>query len=337
MKCICPCCLAEHIETQEEAIDFLCATCGHRWRTGNLPLNHYAACTGRNSGMPDIDNKHADRMADIDPLLRQDMRILEIGCAEGKFGNLVKKQLPVYYAGLEPSPDIEQAKAILDDVFQQPASAVNCPPFDLLLSFHVLEHIADIASEIACWKRLLTPSAHLVLEVPHRSGHPWLDNDRHPEHLHQFTQASLLLLLANAGLQAVKLSTGHFESPLYRDSLRVIARAIPQQHELARQRLARIHELLPAPFVILGLGGDFRNYVEPLLPQLNVTALCDNDPARNGERIGQYTVTSPYDPVSWQGQAVLVASVRHGQAIRQQLRALGVPDTMIIGIEHIYA
>lgn len=336
MKIACPCCRNVPAEGQEAQAEFCCPTCGHRWRTANLPPAHYAQCAGRNAGMPNIDAKYADRMRDVRPLLRRDMRVLEIGCADGCFGAMVKKQLPVHYAGVEPSPDAEQAGALLDEVFRQPASAIDTARVHLLLSFHVLEHIADIAAEIVAWRRLLQPAGQLVIEVPHRSGHPWLGNDRHPEHLHQFTEASLLLLLANAGIQASRMTTGHFESPLYRDCLRVVAQATPPPDVLTEQLLAHIDALLPGPFVVLGLGGDFRNYVEPLLPRLRIAALCDTNPARHGECIGAYRVT-PYDPVAWQGYPVLVASVRHGQAIRRQLRDLGVPDAAIIGLERIYA
>lgn len=336
MNSACPCCLSEYTVTRDNLDGFFCSICGHRWRNSNLPKMYYAECSGRNNGMPYVQKKYLDRMKDVLPLLRQGMRVLEIGCADGYYGGQVKAQLPLHYAGLELSPDAKQAEVMLDEVFRQPTCELQIPPFDLLLSFHVLEHIADITSEIATWRRLLKPDGRLVMEVPHRAGHPWLADDHNLEHLHQFTQASLLLLLNNAGLHATQLSTGHFESVLYRDSLRIVAEVSSVPTEMSKKILKRIDALLPIPFVIFGIGGDFHNYIEPWLSQLRAIALCDNDPAKHGEVIGSYRIAA-YDPITWRDCPILISSLRYGEAIRQYLRAHDVPDAKIVGLDRIYA
>lgn len=312
-----------------------CPACGHRWRDDRLPPGHYQDSRGRNDGANGAARKHAERLAGIAPLLRNGLRILEIGCADGTFGAQVKAAANVDYWGVELSQDAARAELRLDRVVRGTAAEVPPPAFDLLLAFHVLEHLADPGAELAVWRRLLTACGTLLVEVPHRAGHPLLDTDRHPEHLHQFTPASLAALFERSDFSLQTLSIGHFESALYRDSLRVTA-APARTAEARREALhACFVRLLPNPFVVWGIGGDFRNYVLPLLPRLDVAALCDSDTARHGETVGGHTVTA-YDAARLAGLPVLIASSRHAASIRDALIAQGIPATAIVDLEQIY-
>lgn len=208
-------------------------------------------------------------------------------------------------------------------------------PFDLLLSFHVLEHLQDIWAELIHWRRLLKPDGTLLMEVPHRAGHPLLTNDRHPEHRHQFSPASLAILLDRAGLQPTRITTGHFESAVYRDCLRIEAHIALTSTQKIEQLQARFAAHLPGPFVVYGVGGDFRNYVEFLLPYLPIAALCDTNPAYERKIIGKHRVVS-YDPSTLAGLPILIASTRHDNAIRQHLKRLGVSDEIIVSLTQIY-
>ena len=55
-------------------------------------------------------------MADISPLLRSGMRVLEIGCAEGSLGAMVRDSVAVHYTGIKLSEDATSAVS-LDDIF----------------------------------------------------------------------------------------------------------------------------------------------------------------------------------------------------------------------------
>ncbi|MCX8146155.1 MAG: class I SAM-dependent methyltransferase, partial [Azovibrio sp.] len=66
-------------------------------------------------------------------------RVLEVGCAEGALGEAIKTRFAVTYEGIELSQDAERAQAKLDRVYRTPAALTAAPPYDLIVSFHVLE------------------------------------------------------------------------------------------------------------------------------------------------------------------------------------------------------
>ncbi len=333
----CPCC-ASRAATQHKSPEPHCGCphCGHRWRLPPLPgaALDYAWMSGRNR-VPahHLQRKFRDRLATVAPLLRAGNLILEIGCAEGAFGAQVKALADVDYAGLEISRDAELAAARLDRVFHQPAARLAADGFDLLLAFHVLEHIADIRAELGQWRRLVAPAGALLIEVPNAAGHPLRDWDTHPEHLHFFTAASLSALLAHAGLSVESLSSGHYESPVYPDSLRAVARPALTAPEKTERLLDRIQSLLPGPFIVYGIGGDFRNCLLPILDRLPVVALVDSDPGRLGEKVSEARAVEAYDPARFAGLPILIGSMRHKEAIAERLRAAAVK---LVGLDDIY-
>jgi SAM-dependent methyltransferase len=301
-----------------------------------LSLSHYVASQGRNpSNERNLQRKLDDRLNSIAPFLTGGMRILEIGCAEGHLGARIKQVADVTYVGLEISADAAAAKERLDHVFQSVSANCHDAPFDLILAFHVLEHIPDVGDELRQWKRLLKPDGHLIVEVPNRSGNPLLERDAHPEHVHQFTPASLAVLLQGASFETRQLSTGHFESPTYPDSMRLIA-TVARSPEYRREQLrARFLACLGEKFVVYATGGDFLNYVAPLLPVLPITAICDTNPDRHGRSIGGFII-EPYNPSRMQGLPVLIASSPYKGEIASWLKSLGVPEADLHGLDEIY-
>jgi SAM-dependent methyltransferase len=335
----CPCCrqsatVATH-RLPEQHLE--CPACGHRWRTASVLPGDYENKSGRNR-MPahQLERKYHERMASIIPLLANATRILEIGCAEGDFGAMVKSRANVSYTGLEISCDAATAQTRLDKVLTRPAAELPAAEYDLLLSFHVLEHIVDIHAEIRHWLRQLTPAGRMLVEVPNAAGHPLREWDSHPEHLHFFSATSLCALLEHAGLAVDSLSAGHFESPIYADSLRVVARRRRTQEEQRAALLARFRQVLGASFVVYGIGGDFRNCVLPVLDELPVAALVDSDPQRAGEQVGRHIIQT-FDPARHSGLPILVSSLRFKDEICERLRAVLPASVKLVGLEDIYS
>ncbi|MCK9379674.1 MAG: class I SAM-dependent methyltransferase [Sulfuritalea sp.] len=274
-------------------------------------------------------------MADISPLLRPGMRVLEIGCAEGSLGAIVSQSIPVHYTGIEISEDATTAAKILDRVVRSPATMLVNEKFDLLLSFHVLEHVGDIAGEIGHWRTLLADQGRLIVEVPNQAGHPLLDLDPNPEHLHQFTPTSIAALLLHANFEIDRLESGHWESSVYSDSLRVLARPALNDEQRRTLLLQRFIDRLPEPFAAWGIGGDFRAYVEPLLDSLPVAALIDSDVQRHGERHGRLAVEA-YDQQRHASLPILVCSVRYREDILRDLAMLGIPSSRIVSLDDVF-
>lgn len=334
----CPCCAT--VATLPTSPTYAaCQRCGHRWRspTAQAGCDYYTSLVQRNDlQAPWFQRKTADRTAALAGLLTpQIRRILEVGCAEGTLGQAVKATHTVIYDGVELSQDWESACQKLDRVFVSPASQVEAVPYDLIASFHVLEHIAEPRSELQAWRRLLAPSGQVLVEVPHGAGHPLLTSDSNPEHLHQFTPTSLAMLLASQGFTCCQLSLGHYESPVYSDSIRVLAHVQQSASERRALLLERFHQRIGGPFVAYGIGGDFNNYVLPLADALPIQALADTAPTRWGRQAAGHTVVA-YDPQHHGAYPLLICSIKFGSSIRQHLLGLGISHERLIGLEEIY-
>lgn len=303
-----------------------CPHCGHFWRPTdtNITGKYYADLSGRNSlPIRYLTRKLNDRLKSLGPIIRNGMRILEVGCAEGALGHAVKALANVIYVGVEPSHDAQEAMEFIDEVHSTCNSLLaDGKLFDTVLSFHVLEHIPDPASEIRNWRRLIAEEGLLVLEVPNRSGHPYVINDQNPEHIHQFSIASIACLLNRCGFDITEMSGSHFESPAYTDSIRILAR--PIQSETIRQEslVKRFQTTLGDKFAIYGLGGDFNNYILPFIDRLPIAALLDSAPQRQGNLVAGI-LTTGYAVEKHHHLPILIASIRYEDAIMNTLQEFG--------------
>ena len=337
----CPCCAQRAPADPGTHEECTCPRCGHRWQRAPVDDRYYETQLARNDlGAPWFKRKLAERTQAVIALLDQTsgsnvQRVLEIGCAEGALGRAIKSHRDVIYDGVELSRDAGTAEKILDRVYRVPSPRIEASPYDLIVAFHVLEHITDPVGELVAWRELLAPDGVLMIEVPNRAGHPLLVTDRHPEHLHHFTTSSLVALLGACGFDPYQLSTGHYESPVYPDAIRAIARHPPRP---ARQRsllLERFRKRIEGPFVAYGIGGDYANYVQPLAADLELVALADSDPDRWGQSVGHLQV-GPYQSEKHGDLFILICSIRFATSIRQSLCRLGVPPERIIGLDEIY-
>lgn len=333
----CPCCGSAEILTRpQQRLIRRCNACGHQWQTQTAAANiDYHQLSGRNALDAAHQRKLDDRLGDITPLLFDNLRVLEIGCAEGSLATRVMACGTMQYCGIELSADALIAQEILPRVVRAPASTLRGEIFDLLLSFHVLEHIDDIVDEIKTWRELLSDKGALLLEVPNQAGHRLLEEDPNVEHLHQFTASSLCSLLQGAGFAIERLSSGHFESSVYSDSLRVLARPCLSAESKRSALVARFQQALPRPFAAWGIGGDFHSYVAPWIASLPLAALIDSNPARHGETFGAFSVEA-FDPTRHKNLLILVASSRFSAEIVRTAKACGVDADSLIFLDDIY-
>lgn len=335
----CPCCRGSL--TEKAGKWTRCIGCGHRWRpSDDVPAAHYQQLLARNDPASDaLRRKLQDRLDTLVPLLPQSgqsCRVLEVGCAEGHLGEALKAVRSIVYDGIEISRDADAAAMRIDTVFRHPAAEVRTETYDFVLSFHVLEHIPDPAAELIEWRRLLAPGGRMVLEVPHEGGHPLVVTDENAEHLHQFTGASLLCLLSGTGLEAEAFSRAHYESAVYTDSLRVTACVRESSNSRKARLVERFRQKMgDRPFLVYGIGGDFYNYVLPVMDQLPVQALLDSSAEKCGMKIAGHVIER-YDARHHEGQAILACSIRFGRDIVASLRALGIPDALIVTLDDIY-
>ena len=158
-------------------------------------------------------------------------KILEIGCANGKFLELCRSKFDVY--GIDISREqVRLAKERLGDtrVFHQAAGKLNFPEnqFDATLLFSLLEHEKAPKQLLKACFQTLKPKSPIIIKVPnygslgrwilgrHWSGYRW------PDHVNYFTRSSLTSMLQQCGFS--EISYPWWKNHLLTDSMWCIAR-----------------------------------------------------------------------------------------------------------------
>lgn len=153
-----------------------------------------------------------DIVAKIRPILRKDMKVLDVGCSAGHFLAALKGKVAVR-VGIELSKR-EAAFANRNlgfKVYSKQIEELVFPegPFDLVTALQVLEHVEDPLGFLFHLKRQLKPDGYLYLELPNLND-PLLSCYKVPgyadfyyrePHLSYFTKETLARLLAKAGLK----------------------------------------------------------------------------------------------------------------------------------------
>lgn len=329
----CPCCdgtdCREHIGRLSA---LACGSCGHVWRGTRAVSPDYAKQRMRTVQRNDhVIRRIAERLEFIGNVAPT-ARVLEVGCAEGHLGAALRQRWPmIRLIGIEPSEDAAVASQIFDSMHRVHLldADLDCAPFDLVMAFHVLEHIQDPYEACRWLVSVLDSEGRLIIEIPHGSGHRWVPEDCNPEHLHFFTLSSVSCLLYRTGAEVRIARSGGFESPLYSDSLRVEAvRQVTRDAKAVHIR-KRLQEMLIPGGAVWGLGGDFETYVRPYLPSKDSVVLVDSSPRTQETEIDGRRVRDPRTLGDAADRHVLIASYRYEAQIRRSALALGIlPDRL---------
>jgi 2-polyprenyl-3-methyl-5-hydroxy-6-metoxy-1,4-benzoquinol methylase len=143
-------------------------------------------------------------------------RVLDVGCAEGAFGDVLKKTRQIEVWGIEPTgPAAAKAKSRLDKVIEAPFDHdADLPPgiFDCIFFNDVLEHMPAPERALRCARTLLSPSGVIVASIPNVRSFPtiwqlmihaswdytdWGVLDR--THLRFFTRSSIVKMFQSEG------------------------------------------------------------------------------------------------------------------------------------------
>ncbi|MEW6378965.1 MAG: class I SAM-dependent methyltransferase [bacterium] len=214
-------------------------------------------------------------------------RALDIGCGRGQSLKILQQYGYECY-GTELSPFSARAAASLPGVHIFTHGLLDChfPDrfFDLVLVWHVLEHLPNPREVLGEIFRILAPGGILLLCVPNieslqarLSGSNWFHLDL-PRHLYQYNPSALNALLTSSGFHIVRCHTFSLEQGPFgllqsilnvigfpRDSFyRMVHRTLPDNHISFFSRLVQMEiSLLSMPLLIwlcglfsfLGQGG----------------------------------------------------------------------------------
>lgn len=201
-------------------------------------------------------------------------RLLDVGCASGKF---LRQMGAVGWdlAGIEFDPEAAaKAKGVTPKVFVGDPTEALFPEesFDLITAFHVVEHLPDPLGALRNMVKWLAQGGLIIVEVPNVAGFGgqlfgrfWSGLD-FPRHLVHFTPRTMTAMVEKAGGWVVRMA--HRTKPRY------LIRSL--RHWLATRsgRGSRIGSTLVASS--LGAGG-LKLLLEILMPLAR--------PLRRGEAV----------------------------------------------------
>ncbi len=134
-------------------------------------------------------------------------RLLDVGCASGQF---LRQMVAVGWdvAGIEPDPEAAaKAKTVTPEIFVGDPVDADFPRgrFDVITSFHVVEHLPRPLEALRRMLEWLAPDGLLIVEVPNVTGVGALLFGRYwsgldfPRHLVHFTPHTMRTMVERAG------------------------------------------------------------------------------------------------------------------------------------------
>jgi 2-polyprenyl-3-methyl-5-hydroxy-6-metoxy-1,4-benzoquinol methylase len=137
-------------------------------------------------------------------------KLLEVGCGRGDFLQAAREWFEAY--GVEPNPELADASSRVAPVHRDIIERTPWNGFDIVSSFHVIEHVDSPRSFIGAAAERLKPGGLMVIETPNIDSLPFrLLKSRWrqfiPEHYFFFSPATISQLLAAHGLKIEAIST----------------------------------------------------------------------------------------------------------------------------------
>ena len=148
------------------------------------------------------------RIKFVSNLVKKNKKILEIGSGYGLFLDGMKKKdydiigIEISKERREISKKITKAKILNVNILDE---KLNLPKVDIIVLFHVLEHISDPVIFLKKLKKLLKNNGTIVVEVPNHNDHQLKSNKKYREfywqraHIHYFTPKIFQKVLEESG------------------------------------------------------------------------------------------------------------------------------------------
>lgn len=151
--------------------------------------------------------------------------ILDFGSAVGKFLGVTKNnfnQIKAY--GVEPGAHINYVtKNNLDGVFNSITEIPDGLKFDLITSWHVLEHVYDPIQILTQLKNKLKKSGKLIIEIPNIQKYQSIKNI-HIAHLFHFDPETIEKVMSKSGLKIEYLGQDYLQDQKF--GMKIVASPI---------------------------------------------------------------------------------------------------------------
>ncbi|HLH30270.1 MAG TPA: class I SAM-dependent methyltransferase [Terriglobia bacterium] len=227
-----------------------CVNCGFRYvgtRRSQLVFGSHSAeeTTARvraaNKEFQSLSENEEHRLGKLNAAWRLDLirkykpggRLLEIGCARGDFLSVARGPFDAF--GVEPNPELAASSGAVAPVHQDIIERTPWKDFDVVASFHVIEHVDSPHRFIAAAAERLKAGGLLVIETPDIDSLPFrLMKSRWrqfiPEHYFFFDRSTISRLLIDNGFEVQSVThIGKYASAgLILNRLSRYIRGIPQ-------------------------------------------------------------------------------------------------------------
>lgn len=303
-----------------------CNFCNHEFIDKKIEKNYYEKKNNRNPDDESNYYKNEERINDLKKIIKNSDKVLDIGCSDGLFLKLIKEKYPnIDCFGIEPSKDkiklkLKQIKIKNDFEYFKKYKF----KFDLITSFHVLEHIKNVKKFIKECINLLSENGFFILEVPNKSGNIFNIYDNNAEHYHKFSISSLCLLLEKNNLEIIKLETLKIESPIYNNCMRVLVRK-NNIYNLRKKYKNEISSLLKENYIFYGIGLDFEKMIHPFIKNYKNVILMDGYVSlfKNLKKVVRYDY-------NYKNYSILITSLSNENDIYKQLIKSNHPKNKIV-------
>jgi len=259
----------------------------------------------------------------------KNLRIVDIGCANGGLLGYLKELGYHNLCGLDPSPVCVENTKQLYGIEAYACSLFTIPEnigqFDLIILSHVLEHIQDIKLSLKFIKQLINTGGYLYIEVPNASGYadhvfaPF--QDFNTEHINHFSHPHLSNLFSQFGFDNQLAEEKVFDVSLGMSYPAIYGFWQKQNHDLSEFVMAsdshlknrillyidtsrkimteidlKLQSVLEksADVIVWGTGQlAMKLLSETSLAKANIVAFVDGNPINQGKVISGITVLSP--------------------------------------------
>jgi 2-polyprenyl-3-methyl-5-hydroxy-6-metoxy-1,4-benzoquinol methylase len=131
-------------------------------------------------------------------------KLLEVGCARGEFMRVAREYFEV--SGVEPNAELSAISSQIAPVHQDIIERTPWSGFDIIASFHVIEHVSSPRSFVRAAAERLRSGGLLVIETPNIGSLPYkILKSRWrqfiPEHYFFFDRKTIVRLLSDCGLR----------------------------------------------------------------------------------------------------------------------------------------
>ena len=165
-----------------------CVRCGFRYvgsRRSALTFGTHAGeetaanVRAANQAFRDLRLQEEHRLASLNAAWRLDLvrklkpsgRLLEIGCARGDFLRAAREFFDA--SGVEPNPELAESASRVAPVYRDVIERTPWNDFDVVASFHVIEHVHSPRSFIHAAAARLKPGGLLAIETPNIDSLPF--------------------------------------------------------------------------------------------------------------------------------------------------------------------